>query len=119
MVSPLKSTYCFPTSSQDAVMRCLATDAQAELAARRQIIIAERGKLAEALAELPDVLRVWPSAANFLLVETTPGSTLSARARAGNILLRDFGWDPMLPNCVRITVGSPADNQQLLKALRS
>ncbi len=110
--------YCFPTSSQDAVMRCLATDAQAELAARRQIIIAERGKLAEALAELPDVLRVWPSDANFLLVETAPGSTLSARARAGNILLRDFGWDPMLPNCVRITIGSPADNQQLLKALR-
>ena len=60
-----------------------------------------------------------PATANFLLVETTPGSTLSARARAGNILLRDFGWDPMLPNCVRITVGSPADNQQLLKALRS
>jgi histidinol-phosphate aminotransferase len=111
--------YCFPTSSQDAVMRCLGAEAQAELAARRQIIIAERGKLAAALAGLPDVLRVWPSDANFLLVETTAGSTLSARARAGNILLRDFGWDPMLPNCVRITVGSPADNQQLLKALRS
>ena len=111
--------YCFPTSSQDAVMRCLGAEAQTELAARRQLIIAERSKLAAALAGLPDVLRVWPSDANFLLVETTPGSTLSARARAGNILLRDFGWDPMLPNCVRITVGSPADNQQLLKALRS
>lgn len=111
--------YCFPTSSQDAVIRCLGAEAQAELAARRQLIIAERSKLAAALAGLPDVLRVWPSDANFLLVETTAGSTLSARARAGNILLRDFGWDPMLPNCVRITVGSPADNQQLLNALRS
>lgn len=111
--------YCFPTTSQDAVMRCLGAEAQSELAARRRIIIAERQLLAAALAELPDVLRVWPSDANFLLVETTAGSTLSARARAGNILLRDFGWDPMLPNCVRITVGSPADNEQLLKALRS
>jgi histidinol-phosphate aminotransferase len=111
--------YCFPTASQDAVLRCLGAEAQAELAARRQIIITERKRLAEVLAGLPDVRRVWPSDANFLLVETTAGSTLTARARAGNILLRDFGWDPMLPNCVRITVGSPADNQQLLNALRS
>lgn len=111
--------YCFPTSSQDAVMNCLSATAQTELAARRQIIIAERARLAVALAQLPDVTRVWPSDANFLLVETTAGSTLTARARAGNILLRDFGWDPCLPNCVRITIGSPADNEQLLKALRS
>jgi histidinol-phosphate aminotransferase len=111
--------YCFPTASQDAVLRCLSTEAQTELATRRAIIIGERKRLAEALAELPDVRRIWPSEANFLLVETTPDSTLSARARAGNILLRDFGWDPVLPNCVRITVGSPADNEQLLKALRS
>lgn len=119
LIGRILPPYCFPTSSQDAVMRCLSTEAQAELAARRQIIIAERVKLAESLARLPDVQRIWPSDANFLLVETKPGSTLVARARAGNILLRDFGWDPGLPNCVRITVGSPADNQQLLKALRS
>lgn len=119
LIGRILPPYCFPTTSQDAVLRCLGAEAQTELAARRRIIIAERKRLAEALQQLPDVLRIWPSDANFLLVETTPGSTLSARARAGKILLRDFGWDPMLPNCVRITVGSPADNEQLLKALRS
>ncbi len=36
-------------------MRCLSTEAQTELAARRQIIIAERERLAAALAQLPDV----------------------------------------------------------------
>ena len=119
LIGRILPPYCFPTASQDAVLSLLSAEAQTELAARREIIIAERKRLAEALAQLPDVLRVWPSDANFLLVETTPDSTLSARARAGNILLRDFGWDPMLPNCIRITVGSPADNEQFLKALRS
>lgn len=119
LIGRILPPYCFPTSSQDAVLDCLSVAAQTELAARRRIIVAERQRLAADLAQLPDVIRVWPSDANFLLVETTTGSTLTARARAGNILLRDFGWDPGLPNRVRITVGSPADNQQLLKALRS
>ena len=119
LIGRILPPYCFPTASQDAVLRCLSAEAQTELATRRQIIIAERKQLADELIQLPDVLRVWPSDANFLLIETTPGSTLSARAQAGKILLRDFGWDPMLPNCIRITVGSPADNEQLLKALRS
>jgi histidinol-phosphate/aromatic aminotransferase/cobyric acid decarboxylase-like protein len=33
------------------------------------------------------------------------------------VLVRDFSWDPDLPGCVRITVGSPEQNTQLLDAL--
>ena len=65
------------------------------------------------------VLRVWPSEANFLLVETSPESRIVEKARRGGILLRDFGWDPLLPGCVRITVGTPAENDLLMQALRA
>lgn len=111
--------YCFPTTSQETVLRLLTTEAQGELAARRARIVAERERLRPALAAVPGVDRVWPSAANFILIESGDARALVARARAADILLRDFSWDPLLPGCVRITVGSPEENDKLLEALNT
>ena len=111
--------YCFATTSQDAVLRLLTTEAQSELAARRALIVAERERLSTALAIAPGVDRVWPSAANFVLIESGNAKELVARARVAGILLRDFSWDPMLPGCVRITIGSPDENDKLLEALNT
>lgn len=111
--------YCFPTTSQDAVLRSLTADAQRELATRRALILAERQRLMMALAAVPAIDRVWPSAANFILVESRDAAALVSRSRAAGILVRDFSWDPLLPGCVRITVGSPDENDRLLEALRT
>ena len=110
--------YCFPTTSQDAVLALFTPEAQQELADRRTRILAERERLMAALPRVRGLSRVWPSAANFILVESENAPELVGRARAEGILLRDFSWDPLLPGCVRITVGSPDDNDKLLKALR-
>lgn len=109
--------YCFPTTSQDAVLRCLQPDSGTELESRRQTLLAERRRLLAALPGIAGIRQVWPSETNFLLVEAEPGSGLAERARQGGVLVRDFSWDPLLPNCVRITVGSPTENDQLLQAL--
>lgn len=109
--------YCFPTTSQDAVLRSLTGSAQQELADRRARILVERQRLMTALPLVPGILRVWPSAANFILVESRDARALVAKARDAGILLRDFSWDPLLPGCVRITVGSPDENDKLLEAL--
>jgi histidinol-phosphate aminotransferase len=111
--------YCFPTTSQEAVLRLLTIEAQSELATRRARIVAERGRLSLALAAIPGIDRVWPSAANFILIESGDARSLVARARSAGILLRDFSWDPLLPGCVRITVGAPEENDQLLEALNT
>ena len=111
--------YCFPTTSQDAVLALLTPDAQQELARRRARILAERERLMAALPRVRGISRVWASAANFILVESADATDLTARARAGGILLRDFSWDPLLPGAVRITVGSPDDNDKLLEVLRT
>ncbi len=50
-------------------------------------------------------------------METSGKPTVMERARQAGILLRDFSWDPLLPSCVRITVGSPAETDRLLAAL--
>ncbi|MEO8225400.1 MAG: histidinol-phosphate transaminase [Gammaproteobacteria bacterium] len=111
--------YGFPTTSQDAVLRSLTPSAQLELADRRVQILTERQRLMIALPSAPTILHVWPSAANFILVESRDAPALVAKARNAGILLRDFSWDPLLPGSVRITVGSPDENDRLLAALRT
>jgi len=111
--------YCFPTTSQDAVLRLLTPEATTEIARRRSLILAERERLAAALPRIPGIDHVWPSAANFIFVESRDAAALIARARAAGILLRDFSWDPLLPGGIRITVGSADENDKLLDALRN
>jgi histidinol-phosphate aminotransferase len=63
------------------------------------------------------VVKVWPSEANFILVKTRDAAAFCARARAGGILLRNFGQQPDTSECVRISVGQPEQNDRLLAVL--
>jgi histidinol-phosphate/aromatic aminotransferase/cobyric acid decarboxylase-like protein len=73
------------------------------------------------LAALPacsNIIRVWPSAANFLLAEFEDAPLALARSRGARLLIRDARGYPGLGGCLRITVGSPEQNNRLLDALR-
>ncbi|MDL1880310.1 histidinol-phosphate transaminase [Gammaproteobacteria bacterium PRO2] len=109
--------YTFPAPCAEAVERCLEPGNAAEWRRRVERLRSERSRLAAALERLPDIRRVWPSDANFLLVEAVDAPRLVEAARRGGVLLRDFSWDPDLPVCVRITVGDTDENDQLLGAL--
>ncbi len=98
---------------EDALSDQLLEDAERKVAE----IIAQREFLAAALRELSCVSRVWPSSANFLLVEVADVKSLMAATRDAGILLRYFGGE--LADCVRISVGTPLENQALLDTLSS
>lgn len=117
LLSCVLPPYTFPTLCAEAVQRCLAPEAATQWRARVERLKSERARLAAGLARAPGIARVWPSDANFLLVESADAPRLVATAHAGGFLLRDFGWDPALPGCVRITVGDPAQNDRLLQVL--
>ncbi len=87
---------------------------------RQQVraIVAERERLATALRALPG-LTVFPSEANFLLVRTArPAREVFRGLLDRGILVRDFGDAPHLRECLRITVGTPEENDAVLRALR-
>jgi histidinol-phosphate aminotransferase len=84
-------------------------------AARAAEVVRERGTLADALAARG--LHVYPSAANLLLVRVPDAAATWQRLAAAGVVVRAFGATGPLANCLRITVGTPAENQLLLDAL--
>ena len=82
-------------------------------------IRAERERVAEGLSALEGV-RVWPSEGNFLLVRMPYAAIVRARLRdKRSILVRDFSSAPGLEDCLRITIGTPQENDELLDAVAS
>ncbi|HZD74847.1 MAG TPA: hypothetical protein VE776_13360, partial [Actinomycetota bacterium] len=76
-----------------------------------------RAELAAALAALPGV-RVWPSVANFLLVQVPDGPAVRAGLGRRGIAVRPAGTFPGLtPDHLRLAVREPADNRRLVEAL--
>jgi histidinol-phosphate aminotransferase len=82
-------------------------------------IKAERARLVEGLRALSDRgLLVWPSEANFVLVRVPGAHRVRERLRdEHSILVRDFSSAPGLEGCLRITVGTPDENDAVLDAL--
>jgi histidinol-phosphate aminotransferase len=89
-----------------------------EMAERVGALVAERHRLAEALGRLPG-LTVHPSGANFVLVTpAADGHAVWQRMVDRGVLVRDFSRWPRLTNCLRITVGTPEENDRCITALR-
>lgn len=89
-----------------------------EMEARVAALVEERGRLAAAFGELP--LDVWPSGANFLLFRPrdVDGDRVWHELVARSVLVRNCSGWPRLDGCLRVTVGTPAENDAFLQALR-
>ena len=80
-------------------------------------IVSERSRLYESLARVEGV-RVWPSEGNFILARMAGASRVRERLRdERSILVRDFSYAPGLADCLRITVGTPEENDAVIEAL--
>jgi histidinol-phosphate aminotransferase len=110
--------YAIPQLTMEAVLRLLEPAQLAESRARIDLICAERARLTTALSALSRVVRVWPSAANFILTEFTDAGAALALAREARLLVRDVRGYPGLGCALRITVGSVEQNARLLEALQ-
>jgi histidinol-phosphate aminotransferase len=87
------------------------------LEAQAREIVASRGELEAGLDAIPGVER-FPSAANFVLVRVPDAPSAFGGLKARGILVRNLhGSHPLLANCLRLTVGTPAENARLLEAL--
>jgi histidinol-phosphate aminotransferase len=88
-----------------------------EMRARVAALVEERGRLGAALAELP--VDVWPSAANFLLFRPRErdGAAVWQALLDRSVLVRNCASWPRLDGCLRVTIGTPAQDDAFLAAL--
>lgn len=110
--------YAIAQLSMEAVLKALGPAQLAVSKTRLETICAERSRMSAALAELPSVVRVWPSAANFILAQFKDAALAVARSRSARLLIRDVRGYPGLDGCLRMTIGSAEQNNRLLDALR-
>jgi histidinol-phosphate aminotransferase len=94
------------------------SDSNLQLTASRvERIKAERGRLQQALAVLPGVLRVYPSQGNYLLVRFSDAQQAFDALLAAGVVVRDQRAAPQLHDALRITIGSTLENDRVLSAL--
>ena len=82
-------------------------------------ICAERTLFVEALGQLPNV-HVFPTEANFVLIRLPDSEQIFNKLLEKRILVKNVGkMHALLANCLRITISTPQENQQVLAALRA
>ncbi|MCS6786583.1 MAG: histidinol-phosphate transaminase [Thiobacillaceae bacterium] len=106
----------------NALSQCAAAFALEQmpvLSAQAHAIVAERERLALTLAALPGV-RVYPSRANFLLLRLPQAAAVFEGLKRRGVLVKNLhGSHPLLTDCLRVTVGTPEENQVFLDALQA
>lgn len=115
----IMAPYPLPTPSTEAALAALEPAAQRLVRTRVAGIVAERGKLATALAGMSGVRRVYPSRANFLTVAFDDAVGVYRALIVQDIVVRDVTRYPGLGDALRISIGTPAENARLLAAIAS
>jgi histidinol-phosphate aminotransferase len=115
MLDAVQAPYALATPVVECVENAMQAASLSEAEQWVTKVIAERERLNTTLQEFSFVMRVWPSSANFLLVQVADARLLMQQSSDNKVLLRYFGGS--LSDCVRITVGTPDENNRLLETL--
>jgi histidinol-phosphate aminotransferase len=114
-LNKLRQPYNVNALTQAAAVALLADSGW--MAEQAATICAERERLAAALAQLSGVT-VFETQTNFLLARVPDAGVLYDGLRRARILVKNVhGWHPLLANCLRITVGTPRENDRLVEAM--
>jgi histidinol-phosphate aminotransferase/imidazoleglycerol-phosphate dehydratase/histidinol-phosphatase len=111
----VRAPYPLTQSSIRVALDALGPNGLIQSAEYRRVLVAERTRLTKLLPQSAWITGVFPSVTNFILVQTKDSKAFMQHLQSFGILVRNRNGD--LPNTVRITLGSPADNDVLLKAL--
>jgi histidinol-phosphate aminotransferase len=113
VMNKVKPPYNVSQLNQEAAVQSLASDD--EFKSNVQLIKSERELLKQSLLALDFVTKIYPSEANFLLVEIENATAIYNSLIEQQIITRNRS--SVVENTIRITIGTPRENQQLVYAL--
>ena len=80
-------------------------------------LLSERDRMVKALEAMDQIRTVFESDANFILVEMDNAGDFIAFAKSRNVILRDFSKGEFTLGCIRISIGTPEQNDIVLDLL--
>jgi len=110
----VKPPYNVSSLNQQAVIEKL--DDIDEVKKNIKVLLLERTKLIEALDRLPIVKKIYPTDANFVLLEVNNANDTYEYLIEKKVIIRNR--NSQIGNCIRITVGTSNENQKLIKVLK-
>lgn len=116
LFNKVKYPYNVNILTQRAAMERL--DHMDEIRAWVDEALSERTRMMQAVAALPICEHVYPSDANFFLARVTDACRIYDALVEQGIIVRNRHRIMMCENCLRITIGTPAENDELLAALK-
>ena len=116
LMNKVKYPYNINTATQMLVLSALENiDTPNEWT---RITVTEKEQLAKELASLTITQKVYPSDANFLLVKITGARKVYEYLVKNSIIVRDRSTIILCDDSLRITIGTPNENKQLIEALK-
>lgn len=84
-----------------------------------EVILAERKKLIAALNTIKFIEKIYNSDANFILIKVDKAKKRYDQLLEKGIVIRNRSGQELCENCLRITIGTEKENQQLIETLKS
>lgn len=110
--------YPLPRPCVALALEALSPEGQADAREHLAVVRSERDRLTQALVAVPGVRAVLPSHANFLAVRFDDAGAAYQRLLCAGIVVRDIHRYPQLGDALRITIGTPAENDRVLDVLK-
>jgi len=117
VMNKIKPPYNINQASQELALQALDELGQVNDMIRE--IVKGRESLTRELLKIPQVQKIYPSDANFLLVKISNAREVYEYLLDQQIVVRDRSRVILCDDCLRITVGTPLENENLIKALNA
>ena len=114
LLNKVKPPYNVSTLNQNAVVESLLN--YSEFAKRKNSILEQKEWLIMQFSLIKSIIKIYPSDANFVLIETVNATKLYNELINKRIITRNR--NNLIKNCIRITVGSQSENEKLIIALK-
>ncbi|HVE60242.1 MAG TPA: aminotransferase class I/II-fold pyridoxal phosphate-dependent enzyme, partial [Chitinophagaceae bacterium] len=116
LLNKIKPPYNISGVAQELVLEALDNLDQVNEMIKETV--AEREKLVKDLVQLPVVQKVYPSDANFVLMKVTDANDIYNYLKDKGIIVRNRSNVILCEDCLRITVGTPKQNEQLINTIK-
>ena len=113
----VKPPYNISQLNQDAILNTLNDEKINQVSENIKIILEEKKSLIQNLKKLNLVKTIFPSDANFILIAVDNADSVYQELVNQNVIIRNR--NSVIKNCLRITVGSPQENQKLIETLQN